>query len=62
MKLLQLEALTITNQMMKVLKLEIKVNDLRFRDQYREDSILNNYNFMNDQSVIIRAGLSVQIG
>jgi hypothetical protein len=40
----------------------MKIIELRKHDQYKDELFLNNYNYMNGDSVIIKAGISIQNG
>ena len=40
----------------------MKLIELRKHDQYKDELFLNNYNYMNGDSIIIKAGISIQNG
>ncbi|CAD8059979.1 unnamed protein product [Paramecium sonneborni] len=61
-KILQLSYLIIFNSMGRVNILEQKIQELKSRDQYREDNGLNNSNLMRGQFTLIKTGLIKSLG
>ncbi|CAD8147450.1 unnamed protein product [Paramecium pentaurelia] len=62
LKLLQLSYLVISNSLGRVNILEQKIQELKNRDQYREDEGLNNFNLMRGQFTLIKTGLIKSLG
>ncbi|CAK81938.1 unnamed protein product (macronuclear) [Paramecium tetraurelia] len=62
LKILQLSYLVISNSLGRVNILEQKIQELKNRDQYREDEGLNNFNLMRGQFTLIKTGLIRSLG
>ncbi|CAD8058052.1 unnamed protein product [Paramecium sonneborni] len=62
LKILQLSYLIISNSIGRVNILEQKIQELKNRDQYREENGLNNFNLMRGQFTLIKTGLIKSFG